>query len=237
MEPIRTIDESDLNAISLAIAGALSAMTSWFDDTAWELFFEVRPTGWGLSMYRTDATVAQCVLRGDSDPYQLACQLLTKTQNFHRYVDARTTDGAEACEHCDGEESPMAREDHIRGWVCPVCDEALDLDDEVDGDCACDFDGCTARANQSRDEGAAGTFYLCTQHAVEFDEHVVETWSERHLDDDAGSYKVGDRYTVDLASGPGRGRKVYEVTRVDANGVHGVLVSSTARELTEGDVR
>jgi hypothetical protein len=30
------------------------------------------------------------------------------------------------CEHCDGENSPKARDDYLRGMVCPVCDEAID---------------------------------------------------------------------------------------------------------------
>ena len=27
---------------------------------------------------------------------------------------------------CDGEKSPMVRDDYLRGLVCPFCDEALD---------------------------------------------------------------------------------------------------------------
>lgn len=30
------------------------------------------------------------------------------------------------CEHCDGERSPLVREDHLRGHVCPDCDSSLD---------------------------------------------------------------------------------------------------------------
>jgi hypothetical protein len=30
------------------------------------------------------------------------------------------------CEHCDGVDSPMVRQDELRGWICPVCDSALD---------------------------------------------------------------------------------------------------------------
>ena len=30
------------------------------------------------------------------------------------------------CEHCDGEHSVYAREDSLRGFVCPSCDSALD---------------------------------------------------------------------------------------------------------------
>ena len=30
------------------------------------------------------------------------------------------------CEHCDGEHSPLVREDPLRGHVCPSCDSSLD---------------------------------------------------------------------------------------------------------------
>ena len=31
-----------------------------------------------------------------------------------------------ACEHCDGERSPLVRVDALRGNVCPPCDSSLD---------------------------------------------------------------------------------------------------------------
>jgi len=52
------------------------------------------------------------------------------------YVDARTTPNGSSvcspeCEHCDGEKSAWTRTDELRGWVCPLCD--LALDEMVDG--------------------------------------------------------------------------------------------------------
>lgn len=48
-----------------------------------------------------------------------------------RYVDSWTTPhgmlvSSPSCEHCDGERSRHVRNDHLRGWVCPLCDSALD---------------------------------------------------------------------------------------------------------------
>lgn len=51
-----------------------------------------------------------------------------------RYVDCRTRKtwlgldigSRRECEHCDGERSPLVREDHLRGNVCPPCDSSLD---------------------------------------------------------------------------------------------------------------
>jgi hypothetical protein len=48
-----------------------------------------------------------------------------------RYFDSWTTPYGSlvcspSCEHCDGERSRLVREDHLRGWVCPPCDSALD---------------------------------------------------------------------------------------------------------------
>ncbi len=50
------------------------------------------------------------------------------------YLDARQRDtflGLDVgprtmCEHCDGERSPMTREDRLRGFVCDLCDSSLD---------------------------------------------------------------------------------------------------------------
>jgi hypothetical protein len=48
-----------------------------------------------------------------------------------RYVNAETTSygtsvSSPACEHCDGVESSLVREDALRGWICPICDCQLD---------------------------------------------------------------------------------------------------------------
>lgn len=48
-----------------------------------------------------------------------------------RYFNSLTTSygpyvSSPCCEHCDGADSPMVRQDALRGWVCPVCDSALD---------------------------------------------------------------------------------------------------------------
>jgi hypothetical protein len=48
-----------------------------------------------------------------------------------RYIDHMTTSyGAlvcsPECEHCDGEKSRWVRADSLRGWICPICDDALD---------------------------------------------------------------------------------------------------------------
>jgi hypothetical protein len=51
-----------------------------------------------------------------------------------RYVDSREPEtfmgryirARRPCEHCDGEHSPMVREDPLRGLVCPSCDSSLD---------------------------------------------------------------------------------------------------------------
>lgn len=51
-----------------------------------------------------------------------------------RYVDCLTrktwmgldVGGRRECEHCDGERSPLVREDSLRGNVCPPCDSSLD---------------------------------------------------------------------------------------------------------------
>lgn len=48
-----------------------------------------------------------------------------------RYFDHLTTPrgmmvSSPCCEHCDGVDSTLVREDDLRGWVCPVCDSALD---------------------------------------------------------------------------------------------------------------
>lgn len=58
---------------------------------------------------------------------------LTAMSKHRTYVDAlNTSNGAlvssPACEHCDGEKSAWVRYDTTtnRGWVCPVCDDALD---------------------------------------------------------------------------------------------------------------
>lgn len=40
------------------------------------------------------------------------------------------------CEHCDGENSPHVRVDYLRGYVCKVCDDALDqmlAEEEAEG--------------------------------------------------------------------------------------------------------
>ena len=49
----------------------------------------------------------------------------------HRYVDHLTTPWgmlvcSPACEHCDGEKSRWVRQDELRGWVCPICDDVID---------------------------------------------------------------------------------------------------------------
>jgi len=51
-----------------------------------------------------------------------------------RYVDSRTPEtflgvyvrARRECEHCDGERSPLVREDRLRGYICPLCDSSLD---------------------------------------------------------------------------------------------------------------
>lgn len=34
--------------------------------------------------------------------------------------------GPPICEHCDGEHCSLVRRDSLRGWVCKICDGALD---------------------------------------------------------------------------------------------------------------
>lgn len=48
-------------------------------------------------------------------------------------------------------------------------------------------------------------------------------------------YSPGDTY-VTFAGAPGCGRTVYEVTRVDEDGIWGVVQSDTVRILTPGEV-
>lgn len=55
----------------------------------------------------------------------------TDSSSGKQYVDSWTTPhgmlvSSPSCEHCDGEHSRYVRNDHLRGWVCPSCDSALD---------------------------------------------------------------------------------------------------------------
>jgi hypothetical protein len=48
---------------------------------------------------------------------------------------------SQECEHCDGEHGPMVRNDELRGFVCPWCDDAYDaMEAEMaqPGDAYCD---------------------------------------------------------------------------------------------------
>ena len=56
------------------------------------------------------------------------------------------------------------------------------------------------------------------------------------ISDIIGTYEVGQSLRIDIAA-PGTGYTRYKVTRIDADGIWAVETSSTARELTAGDVR
>ena len=49
-------------------------------------------------------------------------------------------------------------------------------------------------------------------------------------------YSVGDKY-VCWAGSPGIGKKVYSITRIDSDGIWGVLESDTMRELEGWECR
>lgn len=62
-------------------------------------------------------------------------KLIREMAKFGRhYVDSRKREtflgidirARHACEHCDGERSPLVREDLLRGHTCPPCDSSLD---------------------------------------------------------------------------------------------------------------
>ena len=55
----------------------------------------------------------------------------TDPDSGKQYVDSFTTSygmlvSSPSCEHCDGERSRYVRNDHLRGWICPLCDSSLD---------------------------------------------------------------------------------------------------------------
>lgn len=66
----------------------------------------------------------------------------------------------------------------------------------------------------------------------------VRTMDDQFVPVDNGidRFAPGDEYVVSVAA-PGYGQTVYRVTRVTENGLYGVVVESTVRELTEGMVR
>jgi hypothetical protein len=77
-----------------------------------------------------------------SERKKYAIDVALYAMSKHRtYIDAlNTSHGAlvssPGCEHCDGEKSAWVRQDNLRGWVCPICDMALDEmypDEATDG--------------------------------------------------------------------------------------------------------
>ena len=48
---------------------------------------------------------------------------MSETRRYRRFA---TRHHVSCCEHCEGERSPLARYDRLRGWVCEHCDSSLD---------------------------------------------------------------------------------------------------------------